>query len=347
MSDEVTMRCDHAHKEQRDSAAITMSTDATSDKDMIHYIRDLPKVELHAHLNGCIREETLFELAKERNVTLSEHHFLSQPHTGDDHSMYNVRPRSLQDCFDMFAEIPKCVDDLSSLTRITTEALEDFAQQHVVYLELRSTPKQLLLAFGREKIASKRTYCETILESIKKYETKEEERYKREVSDGVSCPRLPLVCRFLVAVDRSQSAADAMEHVQLALSLQEDFKTYVVGVDLGGNPTKVSDLTCHSVRIAYLKADCLIVPLTYLLSFSSRSRITSKTSNPRLNLRDAVDSKLLYIVVSRLALIADSFLTFRRWMIFFGTHLFCSMIDFSAPLSQPKFHVVVMTPKQK
>jgi adenosine deaminase len=234
------------------------TTTTTSDKDTIHYIRDLPKVELHAHLNGCIRDETLFALAKERNVTLSEHHFLPQPHhTGDDdHSMYNVRPRSLQDCFDMFAEIPKCVDDLPSLTRITTEALEDFAQQHVVYLELRSTPKQLLLAFGGEEITTKRTYCETILEAIKKYETKEELRYQREVSEGVvSSPRLPLVCRFLVAVDRSQSAADAMEHVQLALSLQQDFKKYVVGVDLGGNPTKVSDLTCECL----LRTNCLLL----------------------------------------------------------------------------------------
>jgi adenosine deaminase len=234
-------------------AAVTMTTDTTSDKAIIQYIRDLPKVELHAHLNGCIREETLFELAKERNVTLSEHHFLPQPHTGDDHSMYNCRPRSLQDCFDMFAEIPKCVDDLISLTRITTEALEDFAQQHVVYLELRSTPKQLLLAFGGDKVASKRTYCKIILEAIKKYETKEEQRYKREVSDGVSSPRLPLVCRFLVAVDRSQSAADAMDHVQLALSLQEDFKKYVVGVDLGGNPTKVSDLTFYPYELPTLR----------------------------------------------------------------------------------------------
>jgi adenosine deaminase len=235
-----------ATKSKESEAAITMTTDATSDKYMIQYIQDLPKVELHAHLNGCIREETLFELAKERNVTLSEHHFSPQPHTGDDHSMYNVRPRSLQDCFDMFAEIPKCVDDLASLTRITTEALEDFAQHHVVYLELRSTPKQLLLAFGCEKTASKRMYCETVLDAIKKYEMKEEWRYKREVSDGVSSPRMPLVCRFLVAVDRSQSAADAIEHVQLALSLQEDFKKYVVGVDLGGNPTKVSYLTCRT-----------------------------------------------------------------------------------------------------
>jgi adenosine deaminase len=29
----------------------------------------LPKVELHAHLNGCIRKAPLFELAKDRGVT--------------------------------------------------------------------------------------------------------------------------------------------------------------------------------------------------------------------------------------------------------------------------------------
>lgn len=203
-------------------------------------MRKLPKVELHAHLNGCIRETTLFELAKVRGVTLNEHHFSEQPIVGGDHSMYNVRPRSLQDCFEMFAEIPKCVDDLASLSRITTEALEDFAEHQVAYLELRSTPKNLLVTSGGMEQADKRIYCKTILECMQNFEKKELLRFESEVATKRSTlPRLPMVCRFIVAIDRSGSTDDAEEHVDLAEFLRNEFGDFVVGVDLGGNPTKV------------------------------------------------------------------------------------------------------------
>ena len=201
------------------------------------FIKSLPKVELHAHLNGCIRDTTLFELAEERGVSLNEHHFATEP-TDYNNSMYNVRPRSLQDCFDMFAEIPKCVDDLVALARITSEALQDFAKEHVVYLELRSTPKQLLVATSGSEIADKRDYCITILKSIKDFEQRDEARYNQELEKGVQFPRVPMMCRFLVAIDRSQSVENAWEHVQLAENLKREFKDSVVGVDFCGNPTK-------------------------------------------------------------------------------------------------------------
>jgi adenosine deaminase len=118
-----------------------MNTNQDSSSNTLQeFVESLPKVELHAHLNGCSRESTLFELAAERNVTLSNHHFCQSNTFSYPGSMYNIRPRSLQDCFNMFAEIPKCVNDLVSLRRITREALDDFAFHHVVYLELRSTP---------------------------------------------------------------------------------------------------------------------------------------------------------------------------------------------------------------
>ena len=214
-----------------------------------------PKTELHAHLNGCIREETLFDLAKERNVILNEALFSQNPSSAvvasnenDDHAphMYNVSPRSLQDCFEMFAEIPKAVDDLPSLKRITQEALADFAAHHVAYLEIRTTPKALLIQHGRPEIADKRTYIETVMQVTKEFEQQEEERYTRELqnqpqSTSVASPapaiRLPLVCRLLIAIDRGRSVVEATENVELALELSQSHDT-IVGMDMGGNPTK-------------------------------------------------------------------------------------------------------------
>lgn len=205
------------------------------------FVETLPKVELHAHLNGCIRESTLFELAAERNVTLSNHHFCqSDTFSYSPGSMYNIRPRSLQDCFNMFAEIPKCVNDLVSLRRITSEALDDFAFHHVAYLELRSTPKRLLRDYqqtNETEICTKKEYVEAIVSVMKEFERLEQTRFKQEKINDAN-PRLPLVPRFIVSVDRSASINDALEHVQLAIDMYQSDNEYVVGVDLGGNPTK-------------------------------------------------------------------------------------------------------------
>lgn len=185
-------------------------------------LESLAKVELHAHLNGCIREATLFDLAKECSVALSNQLFHPEirslatavtesevqcgqfPSTlsDDPPTFFNIRPRSLQDCLAIFAEIPKCVDDLISLRRITLEALEDFAQHNVVYLELRSTPKQLQFDSLNNKsnnynktgangaiiggnmpahnttLATKKDYCHVILQAMEDFEEEQRKRIK-------------------------------------------------------------------------------------------------------------------------------------------------------------------------
>lgn len=229
------------------------------------FLRLLPKVELHAHLNGCIRESTLKELAAERGVTLSPHLFptatgsppraavssvaSSKKEEESDEGpplprLYNARPRSLRDCFDVFAEIPRCVNDIPSLRRITREALEDFASHHVMYLELRSTPKILLWRHNQSALATKRDYVETILAVLQEFEVEQlkEEQALRSNADAFTSSnrtRVPLRARFIVAIDRSQSLYDAREHVDLAISLHRNNPQHsgvVVGVDLGGNP---------------------------------------------------------------------------------------------------------------
>jgi adenosine deaminase len=193
-----------------------MSSPDNEDDEKLHeYVSALPKVELHAHLNGCIRETTLLELAQERNVTLSSHFHLDTPHDSNSLSqMYNVKPRSLHDCFELFEDLKQCVNDRASLQRIAREALEDFALQNVVYLELRSTPKRL-------RDMNKRQYLETILDAMTEFEQRNNHTMES---------------RLIVSIDRSASVADAEENVALAIEFLSQGR--VVGVDLGGNPTK-------------------------------------------------------------------------------------------------------------
>jgi adenosine deaminase len=205
------------------------------------YVHRIPKVELHAHLNGCVRDFTLFELARERNLVLSEHHFSEDDFKDDTIShMYNSKPRSLVDCFDIFVQVTQVVGDLEALKRITREALEDFASHHVAYLELRSTPKRLKRTWDGDEVTSKRDYIETILSVFQEFEQSEQDRYEQEKSQdhATNHCRLPLRARLLVSIDRSKTAIEAQENVDLAIHFHERGNMYVVGMDLGGNPLK-------------------------------------------------------------------------------------------------------------
>jgi len=70
------------------------------------------------------------------------------------------------------------------------------------------------------------------------FQQREETRYEQETKNRKQFPRLPLVCRFLVSIDRSQTMDQAQENVDLAIRLHRQDDSLVVGVDLGGNPTK-------------------------------------------------------------------------------------------------------------
>ena len=240
-------------EEEMPVAATTTTTGANDDGKLYETLRALPKVELHAHLNGCIREETLFALAQERGVELPQHYFTASPdlasspfHPASHSYMYNTQPRSLTDCFALFAQLPRVINDLPALQRITREALQDFATHGVVYLELRSTPKRLLRNHRREETATKRDYVDTMLQVMQEFQHAEETRYQRESQqrnhDNI---RLPMQCRFLISIDRSQSVQEAAENVDLAIDYHHrqqqpssSAMPSVVGMDLGGNPTR-------------------------------------------------------------------------------------------------------------
>ena len=216
-----------------------MTTSITStNTDLKSFVERIPKVELHAHLNGCVRESTLLELAKERGIQLSDHHFADNENNDDTVShMYNSKPRSLLDCFDIFVQVGQVVADLDALRRITWEALHDFASHHVAYLELRSTPKRLRRTRNSDELTTKVDYVTVILSVIQDFEHDDQERYYRERASGGTVPcRLPLRARLLISIDRGRTVKEADENVKIAIDLHQCNNPYIVGIDLGGNP---------------------------------------------------------------------------------------------------------------
>jgi adenosine deaminase len=113
---------------------VSQSSALLLDKKKMEWIQSLPKIELHAHLNGSIRDSTLLELARvlgEKGVIV----FADVEH------VIQKNDRSLVEVFKLFDLIHKLTTDHKTVTRITREVVEDFALENVVYLELRTTPK--------------------------------------------------------------------------------------------------------------------------------------------------------------------------------------------------------------
>ncbi|KAL3820685.1 hypothetical protein ACJIZ3_006590 [Penstemon smallii] len=216
----------------------------------------MPKIELHAHLNGSIRDSTLLELAKELGekgtIVFSEvEHVLSK------------NDRSLVEVFKLFDLIHNVTTDHKTVTRITKEVIEDFAADNVVYLELRTTPKR-----NDSKGMSKRSYLEAVLEGIKSVDSVEVDFSHNTNVDASShshavdniCngyERKKIYVRLLLSIDRRVTAEAAMETVELALEMR-DFG--VVGIDLSGNPVIGQWLT-YLPALEYAKNQGLPVTL--------------------------------------------------------------------------------------
>lgn len=177
-------------------------------------------------------------MARERSVTLptkllkheAEHHDPNK-----EALFFNGKPRSLNECFEIFGYIPSCVNDAPALKRIIIrEVLYDFANDNIAYLELRTGPKVL-------SNCSKKQYVEVILDAMSSFEQQEHARYNHESSriDKNNYIRLPLIPRLIISVDRSGTVEAAEENINLATEMMRSgYSKYLVGVELGGNPTK-------------------------------------------------------------------------------------------------------------
>ncbi|XP_020227615.1 adenosine deaminase-like protein isoform X1 [Cajanus cajan] len=225
----------------------------------MEWCESMPKIELHAHLNGSIRDSTLLELARalgDKGVidfSQVEHVILKND-------------RSLSEVFKLFDLIHIVTTDHSSITRITKEVVEDFASENVVYLELRTTPKK-----NDSLGMSKRSYVEAVLEGLRAVSSvdvafipynEEPRNLSSTLLSGVNenCygnPRKRIFVRLLLSIDRRETTEAAMETVMLALEMRQ---FGVVGIDLSGNPA-VGDWITYLPALRFAREQGLYVTL--------------------------------------------------------------------------------------
>ncbi|MCG9750979.1 adenosine deaminase [Vibrio brasiliensis] len=97
---------------------------------------DLPKIDLHCHLDGSLRPQTVIDLAAEQNIEL--------PSTDAEViKEMMVAPETcpnLQEYLDRFALPIKVMQTAEGIERISFELFEDAAKENVKYLEVRFAP---------------------------------------------------------------------------------------------------------------------------------------------------------------------------------------------------------------
>lgn len=96
----------------------------------------LPKIELHCHLDGSVRPETILDIATKENIEIQTYDLnqlrglLQAP----------LECKSLVEYLDRFNLPIKIMQSKESLRRITYELLEDAAKENVKYIEIRYAP---------------------------------------------------------------------------------------------------------------------------------------------------------------------------------------------------------------
>jgi adenosine deaminase len=172
--------------------------------------RALPKVELHRHLEGSLRIETLLEIARKHGIELPEERVrgLVQMQPGDTLDFATFLSK--------FSTLRKFYRSPEVIARVTREAVADAASDGVAYLELRFTP----IALGR-------------LQGYPLAEVMDWVAYSaREAAEEYG-----IQVRLIASVNRHEPVHVAEEVVRLA---QERMDLGITGLDLAGNEAEFS-----------------------------------------------------------------------------------------------------------
>lgn len=104
--------------------------------DIRKFIYQAPKAELHNHIDGGMRIQTIIDLAKKHQVELPSYNYHDLiPHLTNDESC-----QSLIEYFKPFEYTLKTLQTQDALEQSMFEFLEDAAKDHIRYIEARFSP---------------------------------------------------------------------------------------------------------------------------------------------------------------------------------------------------------------
>lgn len=169
--------------------------------------RALPKVELHRHLEGSLRLETMLDVARQHGITIPADVLrlsnLVQVQEEDKLTFQNFLSKF--NTLRLFYRSPDVID------RITREAIEDAAKDNVKYMELRFTP----VALSRAERFPLHDVIDWVMTSAQN-----------------AARKCDMVVRLIASVNRHESTDLAEQVAWLAV---EHMKNGLVALDLAGN----------------------------------------------------------------------------------------------------------------
>ena len=168
-------------------------------------LRQLPKVELHRHLECSLRLSTLKELAREAGVeippseaAIRREWLVTEPMT------------DLEAVLRKFLATQSVLSSEEILTRITYEAIEDAYRENIRILELRYAPTYIQL--GHEYLSF--------------------EQIQRAIVKGVKlAEKLPIAVGLIMLIQRTRPTHEAERVVDFAI----DHKDEILALDLADN----------------------------------------------------------------------------------------------------------------
>ncbi|MFQ5942121.1 MAG: adenosine deaminase [Anaerolineales bacterium] len=102
-------------------------------------LTDLPKVDLHRHLEGSLRLRTLMEIARQEGLDLPQ----EESQLREQVQIGSAEPRTLPNFLSKFQALRPIYRSQEIIQRVIHEAIEDAAIDSIAYLELRFTPAAL------------------------------------------------------------------------------------------------------------------------------------------------------------------------------------------------------------
>ncbi len=181
-------------------------------------LQQMPKIDLHRHLEGSIRLNTLYEVAKEISIDVHSKKYLS--------SKVQIQPEeqfSLVNFLTKFSFLRQFYQSKEIIQRITSECIEDAKLDNIKYLELRFTPAALSNheTFNYEDVIS------WVLESI-----------------ATSTKQSDIEVRSIISLNRHES----VEKAERIFSASKQFMNYgLVGFDLSGDEANFSAIQFESL----------------------------------------------------------------------------------------------------
>lgn len=167
----------------------------------------MPKVELHRHLEGSVRLETLIDIARQHAFEMPDYDIETlRPFV----QMMPDEPRDWQHFLAKFVTLRQYFRSPESIDRITREAVADAAQDNVRYMELRFTPKALSTVTKAPPREVIEWVCHAAQESAAEHD---------------------IDVRLIVSMNRHESIAFGEQVLDAVLACQA---SGIVGVDLAG-----------------------------------------------------------------------------------------------------------------